>query len=194
MSSATDVAPSAALLKSVSDNLSGYSFKVATSMDEIDAGGVGGAKQILIYSASNHLYVSFDNGWIRYQYAILGSSPTSLKHRVIYGQSIGNWNSFALTNDLAPTSMEILATYEYGTLKGCYWPSLKLAFVKWNGNANASPSGTIDVTPSESYRAFESTITTMRNGNVMEARSEGKIRLIFTGSTWSGASLTYRTV
>ena len=94
-----------------------------------------------------------------------------------------------------PTEMETLATYSYGTLIGCRWPAIHMAFIAWNGNSSASPSATIEVPLADEYVPVGTALVQMKDGKFIEVRSEdNSVHMMFTGSSWSGGCVMYRTV
>ena len=81
----------------------------------------------------------------------------------------------------------------YGILKCRYNKSLKLCQMQWSGNGHTPgttqysfnlPSSPV-LTPN-----FNSS-TPLRNGDLMEVRTDGTVRVGLTGMDWSGGSIMY---
>ena len=83
-------------------------------------------------------------------------------------------------------------TKEYGVLIGYINPILGIAIIKWVGNSVSSPSGEISITIPNKYCPKNNFSTVMRNGDQLEVRVDGSVKLTFTSSaTWTGCSIMY---
>lgn len=83
------------------------------------------------------------------------------------------------------------AVSNYGTMRAIMKKDSGIAEIAWTGGSTAPTAGTYDfVLPSE-YTPKRSSSTYVRNGSYMEVRTDGKVRLALTTSTYSGATLTY---
>lgn len=90
---------------------------------------------------------------------------------------------------------ETLATYSYGTLVGLKNTAIRMAFVRWSGNANAAPTTSINVQLPDAYKAKQSALSPMFHGNYIEVNNVGNCALAFgsDGLTWTAASVCYPT-
>ena len=89
------------------------------------------------------------------------------------------------------TSYETLHTETYGALYGCINPQIGIGYIAWAGNNNTSISGLLSIAVPNNYKPINNFLVILRNGDNMEIRADGTVRLALTGQSWSGASAVY---
>lgn len=82
----------------------------------------------------------------------------------------------------------------YGSCVGYKNINLRLAFVRWTGNGTVPPSGgySFSFNLPSGFLVSENALVPVRNGDSMEIRSEGIVRIVIT-NYWSATSIMYPT-
>lgn len=101
----------------------------------------------------------------------------------------------ALNNSLANWNYYQVGSNSYGAVECRYNPSLKLCFMTWRGNRTApgSTQYSFDLPSSPVLTPNDNAVVKLRNGDVMEVRTDNTVKVTLTGTSWSGGSLMYPT-
>lgn len=118
------------------------------------------------------------------------------------GGSWSNWVQIphrseitSLNNSLTNWNYYNVGSNSYGAVECRYNPSLKLCFITWRGNGTApgSTQYSFNLPSSPVLTPNDNAVVKLRNGDVMEVRTDNTVKVTLTGISWSGGSLMYPT-